>query len=331
MDKFLIAMSSLYHVAPRRLKTLCASALFGAAWGAVSLTAAAHTLEPGTTASVEPAESVVKATAALPATVPGCGRQGRVSTGEFNWQTRDGNKKTRTFLLQVPADYDSSKSYALTFVFHGAGGNSAQSYSWGLQNATGASEGSIFVFPDGINYQNYGVGWDDTSKGYDIPFFDNMVKDIETYYCIAPTRVFAAGFSWGGDFVTSLVCSRGNVLRAAAANSTNDEYTDANNFMTYQNLPCSSTVHPAVRFVHAAGGDSEYPAPYFSDTSKLFQHLSSCPGTATPVTSSTPTMSCQSYNSCANAVVECAFNASIGHALPPNWASDTWAFFSSFK
>jgi hypothetical protein len=28
--------------------------------------------------------------------------------------------------------------------------------------------------------------------------------------------------------------------------------------------------------------------------------------------------------------IECSFNANIGHTLPPHWAMDTWAFFSSF-
>jgi hypothetical protein len=34
---------------------------------------------------------------------------------------------------------------------------------------------------------------------------------------------------------------------------------------------------------------------------------------------------------CAKEFVECSFNANIGHTLPPHWAMDTWAFFSSFR
>jgi poly(3-hydroxybutyrate) depolymerase len=254
-----------------------------------------------------------------------------MSTGTFAWTTTDGNKKTRRFLMQVPGDYNSTKAYPLIFVFHGAGGSSSQSYSWGLQNVSGASENAIFVYPDGINFQNYGVGWDDAKNGYDLPFFDNMVSDVAVHYCVNSARVFVAGFSWGGDFVTSLVCNRGNSIRAAVANSTTDEYAQASNYETYQSMPCSATVHPAVRFEHAVSGDSEYPSPLFSTTSKLFQHLGTCSTASTKIASSTTVMSCASYNSCKNEYIECSFNASIGHAIPPNWASDTWAFFSTFK
>ncbi len=283
-------------------------------------------------AGVANAAATPPAAAPLPASASaGCGKIGRHSTGIFKWTTADGRNRTRTLLIQVPADYSPSKTYSLNFVFHGAGGNSAQSYSWGLQNVSGASDNGIFVFPEGIAYRNEGVGWDDTTNGYDLPFFDNMVKDVETDFCIDTARVFVAGFSWGGDFVIALVCNPGTTVRAAAANSSTDEYQDKTNYLTYQDLPCATTAHPPVRYEHAVGGDPSYPAPFFATTSKLLQHLNSCAATSTAVASSTAEMACVSYDGCKSAVIECSFNASIGHALPPNWAKDTWAFFSTFK
>jgi poly(3-hydroxybutyrate) depolymerase len=277
--------------------------------------------------------SAAAATPGAVTTTAGCGKLAP-TTGLFNLTTTDGMGTIRTFEVQVPADYSPTKAYALTFVYHGAGGNAAQSYSWGLQNATGASEAGIFVFPDGIAFKSYGVGWDDRTHGYDLPFFDNMVKKLETSYCINSARVFAAGFSWGGDFVTSLACNRASVVRALAINSATDEYNDNANYLTYQNLPCASTTHPPVRYVHAVGGDGSYPAPDFATTSKLLQTFSACSAAcSTPTTSvpsSTSVMSCVTYNGCGTELIECSFNASIGHALPPNWAADTWAFFQSF-
>jgi hypothetical protein len=38
-------------------------------------------------------------------------------------------------------------------------------------------------------------------------------------------------------------------------------------------------------------------------------------------------MSCAAFNGCKSKYVECAFDRSLGHTLPPNWAEDTWAFF----
>ncbi len=264
------------------------------------------------------------------ATASGCGHTGS-RTGQFTSTTTDGKGKSRTYLVQVPSGYDRNNDYQLIFVFHGAGGNSSQAYSWGLQNAPNASENAIFVYPQGIPYQNYGVGWDDTKAGYDLPFFDNMVKNVEAAYCINTTRVFAAGFSWGGDFVTALACTRGAVVRAAQINSATDEFNDETSSRTYQNSPCPSTTHPAVRYQHAVNGDSEYPAPLFATSSRLFQRFNGC-GTATTVVKSTVSgQVCVSHNTCTKQLIECAFPSSIGHNLPANWASDTWSYFQTFQ
>jgi poly(3-hydroxybutyrate) depolymerase len=259
----------------------------------------------------------------------GCGQAG-AQPGELNLKSTDGNGRSRSYLIRIPADYEASRPYPLIFVFHGAGGNSRQSHSWGLQNAEGASAGAIFVFPDGIAYKNFGVGWDDTTDGYDLPFFDHMSKDIEAQYCIDTARVFVAGFSWGGDFATALACHRGDEIRAVAANSTDDDFKDSSNYLSYADLPCRSGRHPAIRFEHAAGGDKEYPAPYFATTSRLFQYLNSCSGGSTELAPRSAVLACVSYNGCAREYVECTFDHSIGHALPPAWAKDTWDFFSRF-
>jgi poly(3-hydroxybutyrate) depolymerase len=296
-----------------------------AALTAASYPAAAYQFAAGNTAAA--------VTAAAVTTTVGCGKLAP-PTGLLNLTTTDGLGRIRTFQAQVPADYNPTKAYALTFVFHGAGGSSAQSYSWGLQNASGASEASIFLYPQGLPFYSYGVGWDDRKGSPDMPFFDNMVKKIETSYCINSARVFAAGFSWGGDFVTALACNRGSVLRAAAINSASDEFNDRTNHLTYQDLPCPTTSYPALRFEHAIGGDGAYPSPLFATTSKLLQKFNACSTTCgsptTSVPSSSSAMTCVSYNGCGKELIECSFATSIGHALPPNWAADTWAFFQTF-
>jgi poly(3-hydroxybutyrate) depolymerase len=261
-----------------------------------------------------------------PARSAGCGKH--AGAGKLKLSTLDGNKSTRTYLVEVPADYDATRPYALTFVFHGAAGSSSVSYSWGLQRAAGASANAIFVFPDGIAYQQYGIGWDDTKTGYDLPFFDNMLKDLEAGYCIDSSRILVAGFSWGGDFAIALACSRGDQIRAVAANSTDDEFKDTSNYLTYQNLPCPTHRHPPVRFQHAEEGDAAYPPPDFATTSKLFQYLNSCTAHSSPARSNSAPGLCVSYNGCSSEYIECSFDRKIGHALPPHWAEDTWAFFT---
>ena len=268
--------------------------------------------------------------AAAGAKSAGCMPSTAAHAGVSNLTAKDGSGKTRTYLLQAPSAYDPTHSYPLIFVFHGAGGNAKEAVSWGLQNASGASAAGIFVFPDGIPYKTYGIGWDDSATGNDLPLFDAILKETTTTYCIDPSRVFVAGFSWGGDFVVALACTRGDVIRAVAANSTDDEFKDTANYLTYQNLPCTSHRHPSIRFQHAVGGDKSYPAPLFATTSKLFQSLNACGPAALSVPSSNAAMSCNAYTACASEYIECQFDARIGHTLPPNWAADTWAFFSKF-
>jgi poly(3-hydroxybutyrate) depolymerase len=252
-------------------------------------------------------------------------------TGLLTLSAKDGNGTARKYLLQVPADYDPHKTYSLVFAFHGWGGTAEGTRASGLQNAPGAASSALFVFPQGIQIGKDGVGWDDGAQGHDMPFFDNMLAAVESSYCIVKEEVFAAGFSWGGDFTTDLACDRGEILRAVAVNSATDDYKDSADYRTYVNYPCPGDRHPAVRFEHAVDADSAYPAPNFATTSHLFQALNHCESASDPSPSSSPQISCRKFQGCSSTYIECPFDKTIGHTIPPNWPQDTWAFFASFR
>jgi poly(3-hydroxybutyrate) depolymerase len=254
----------------------------------------------------------------------GCGRP--AGTGMQSLAALDGNHTERSFQVQVPVDYHASRRYPLVFVFHGAGGGPADSAGWGLQNVRGAASRAIFVFPQGIDFQHQGPGWDDRSDGYDLPFFDDMLTVLAAEYCVDPARVFVAGFSWGGDFAIALACNRGDAIRAVAANSTTDDFKDPADFMTYLDLPCQAHRHPPIRFVHAEDGDALYPPPDFAATSRLLRYLGGCAAASSP-TQSSAVVSCRAFKGCSGEYVECTFDHGIGHTLPPHWAEETWAFF----
>jgi polyhydroxybutyrate depolymerase len=255
-------------------------------------------------------------------TSPGCGRP--ASTGSLRRKTTDGAGNPREFELLVPASYDPRKPLALTFVYHGSGGNEDVAKSYGLQNATGAADASIFVFPRGIQFESYGVGWNDRCAGYDMPLFDRMLADVAENFCIDPSRVFAAGFSWGGDHVTALACCRGSRVRAIAPASGTDEFFDPANSCTYENAPCPDAGTTAVRFTFDPRGDGPLSAQQYKATGELFRGLGRC--SATSVAGNKP---CVSYEGCGQAYVECGYPG-LGHTLPAGWANDTWQFFASF-
>lgn len=255
----------------------------------------------------------------------GCGLTG-AQTGDFHLSTTDGNGTLRDYEVLVPTAYLPTLPLALAFVYHGAGGDEAQAIGFGLQNAPGAASAAIFVFPQGIDYQNDGVGWDDLCGGYDMVFFDHMLAALERSYCIDEARVDVAGFSWGCDQVTALACCRGDRLSAVGAASCTDEFASATSSRTYDNLPCPVAQGVPIRFTHdASGGDAAYPKPLFVTTSELYRSFNGCSNTSTAVTPSP----CESYSGCTEPLVECPY-PNLGHALPANWGADTWAFFSRF-
>ena len=255
----------------------------------------------------------------------GCGTT-PTHTASYSATTTDGNGTSRTYDVLLPAPYSSSTPLALTFAFHGAGGTPASSEAFGIQGGSGASSASIFVFPAGIAYESYGVGWDDTCSGRDMPFFDHMLSEIESSYCIDPNRVFVAGFSWGCDFVTALDCCRGDRVRAVSAASCTDEYANPDEYTTYDNLACPTKQTAALRFTHdSSGGDSAYPAPLFTTTSNLYQFFNACPAFTGTLTANV----CTTYAGCGAPFIECPYH-NLGHAIPSGWGSDTWAFFASF-
>jgi poly(3-hydroxybutyrate) depolymerase len=260
----------------------------------------------------------------------GCGKE-PASTGLSKVATKDGKQVDRTYLMLVPKDYNPRKTYSLVLVFHGAGASAESSMSWGLQNAPGAAESAIFLFAQGIQYFGGQTGWDESPRGYDMPYVDNMLSEAESGYCIDTDEVFVEGFSWGGDFSMVLDCARGDSIRAISVNSAGDEFRVKTDPRTYKYLPCPSHIHPAVRYEHAEGGDSAYGAPEFATTSQFLAAQGQCSASSKPAPSSTPVMNCRAFEGCYKAYIECSFDAKIGHGLPPNWAQDTWEFFASFR
>ncbi|WP_436847902.1 RICIN domain-containing protein [Streptomyces coeruleorubidus] len=145
----------------------------------------------------------------------GCGSAPTLTSGTHTIQS---GGKSRSFILRVPANYDSSHRYRLIFAFHwrggtagdvASGGTSGNAWSYyGQQEQSNNS--AILVAPQGL-----GNGWAN-SGGEDVTFVDDMIRRIEGGLCVNPAQRFATGFSWGGGMSYALACSRANVFRAVA-------------------------------------------------------------------------------------------------------------------
>jgi poly(3-hydroxybutyrate) depolymerase len=137
----------------------------------------------------------------------GCG----VAPPESGEQTVSVDGEERTYLLDLPPDYDSNTPYPILFGFHGAGtsGSTFRGQFYGNLLST-AGDDAVVVHP---NAGGDDAAWD-TMR--DVPFFDAMLEQLQAQLCIDESRVFAGGHSSGGFFTNTLGCQRGNVLRGIA-------------------------------------------------------------------------------------------------------------------
>jgi len=248
----------------------------------------------------------------------GCGQATTLKSGTA---TIDVSGTSRTYILQIPSNYDSSKPYKLIFGFHWLGGNATDVASgniiggpyYGLSSRSAGS--AILVAPDGLPdaSQNNSKGWPNTN-GQDVAFVKAMLQQFESNLCIDQSRIFSTGFSYGGIFSLVLGCEMSNVFRAIAPES--GEFFGS----------CRTKGGPVA--VWQAQGDSDptvQPANAQS-ANNYFVTMNHCT-TQTTAVSPSP---CVTYQGCDSGypVTWCEFSG--GH-MPWSQAPDpVWAFFNQF-
>jgi polyhydroxybutyrate depolymerase len=172
------------------------------------------TSEPRTTSTtITPTTAAVAASAACAA--PQQAAPERIDV------TVDGTQ--RTALVHVPpaADGDGGP-LPVVLSFHGVNGNAAvQQATDGLLELSDR-EGVVVVHPEGLevglNDQVTGItGWDPDGSQVDEPAFVAAVLDeLGSTVCIDPGRVFATGFSAGGNIALVVACALPDRIAAVA-------------------------------------------------------------------------------------------------------------------
>lgn len=153
------------------------------------------------------------------------------------------NGSARAVQVHLPPDYSPRKRYPLVLVLHGSGGNSAQMARISHFNKTADENGFIAAYPNapdgrwtiaeneggrtlgGFGRRRNGLdgGFDspgDTSVGgrpvNDLPFFNELLDQLESEYSVDASRVYATGLSDGGFMVFRLGCELSNRIAAIA-------------------------------------------------------------------------------------------------------------------
>ena len=127
-------------------------------------------------------------------------------------QTLLHDEETREYLLYVPESYDPSTPVPVMMSFHGFGGTANEQLQLADMRALAEAESFIVIYPQGTllegytHWNTYLPGGDNKSEADDFGFVDAMLDVLEADYAIDSSRVYATGFSNGGDFTYTLAC-----------------------------------------------------------------------------------------------------------------------------
>lgn len=243
----------------------------------------------------------------------GCERAPTLSSGE---QSIEVDGVTRTFIVDVPSDYDESTPYPLLFGFHGRGFSAAEfrSPSYGNLLAV-AGDAAIVVHPDALGEPER--AWDTESLD-DVRFFDALLEELSDGLCVDEARVFAAGHSSGGYFTNMLGCLRGDRLRAIAAVAGGGPFGSDGRGPSCEG-PVSAWIAHAEDDATVAFGNGENSRDFWLESD-------ACGDSFDDVTPSP----CVAYEGCdaGLAVDWCVYDG--GHDWPSFAARGAWSFFQRF-
>ena len=126
----------------------------------------------------------------------------------FISQTIQNDGLTRGYSIYVPASYDGTTNFPLLFNLHGGGGtNSAWQVSADMRPIADTAD-FILVYPQARPDPSDGnsFNWIPKVPGTfdDVPFFSSLIDTIASNYQIDQHRIYACGYSLGGDMAFEL-------------------------------------------------------------------------------------------------------------------------------
>jgi len=122
--------------------------------------------------------------------------------------------QSRTYLVDVPDDYDPSVPYPLLFGFHGSY-DSAEGARFGYQLRERWQGQAFAVYPDGLVDPSIDARtWISRDlDGPDVTLVEALLDELEEAACIDRNRVFAFGYSAGGYMAGTAACILGGRFR----------------------------------------------------------------------------------------------------------------------
>lgn len=174
-----------------------------------------------------------------------------------NFRTLTHNKMSREYFVHAPANYDETKKMPLMLHFHGGGGNIASAIQYSDMGSIADSKGFILVYPQALpepdsakdggvwTYKDPLIARDVDNIGFVEAIIDALVSE----YNIDKTRIYACGYSNGGEFVFELACKMSDQIAAIGVVARSMEIETFNT--------CEPTNPTAVMSIHGTKDDYE--------------------------------------------------------------------------
>ena len=130
----------------------------------------------------------------------------------------DGNE--REYELYIPSSYSENSLSPLMFNFHGGSDFTYDQIQQSDMRDLADENNFILVYPQAHPDPNDGGSTNWIHKGDtdhdDIYFIDALISELSAQYQIDLERVYACGYSLGGEFVYELLCRLSNKIAAGA-------------------------------------------------------------------------------------------------------------------
>ena len=203
--------------------------------------------------------------------------------------------RTREYYVHFPETYDPNHPYPVVFIFHGDAnleqlpkGLDGRGF-FGFEETLG--EEAILVYMDGENLypatdqldengQHPFFSWDDASpvsSNPDISYFNSVLGQVQSDYCVDRNTTFATGFSGGAFFVNSLACLNGG-LTAIVTFEGGIENGELSETITPIDTSQCVDAAPAAMIVHTKKDTTVAYSPHALASLELWNQKNGCGG-----------------------------------------------------
>ncbi|MDA7650719.1 prolyl oligopeptidase family serine peptidase [bacterium] len=168
------------------------------------------------------------------------------SSQQLLTRTVDVQGVSRSYLLYVPASYSPVELAPLLFNFHGGDMTSQQMLQLADMRPQAEANSFLLIYPQGLPEAGGGPIWNSEgpySNGVDeMAFAVAMIDDLAQTYSVDERRVYACGYSNGGNLVYDLACLLSDRFAAVSA--------VAGNMFEWTYTSCAPTSPTAVLTIH---------------------------------------------------------------------------------